>query len=218
MPSCLRVASCLRDSGVLEPVRFTLSFPAPLSHYVEVEAIYPTDGQSQITLMMPVWTPGSYLVREFSRNVEALTAADPNHAPLAVEKTRKNRWHVPTNGARSVAVHYRVYAHEMSVRTNWIDDRFALLNGAPTFITLLTTLNRPHEVRLVLPQGWSRSVSGMPAAPGKRCSRSETNDTTAMGTSTAIALRTTTHWSIRRSLWGILRSTNSVWLANSTIS
>jgi predicted metalloprotease with PDZ domain len=158
----------------LDPIRYTLSFPAPLSHYVEVEAIYPTDGQTQITLMMPVWTPGSYLVREFSRNVEALTAADPNHAPLPVEKTRKNRWRVQTNGARSIAVHYRVYAHEMSVRTNWIDDRFALLNGAPTFITLVTALNRPHEVKVVLPQGWSRSVSGMP--PGSAANTYRVSD------------------------------------------
>ncbi len=163
--ACICCAQPLH-AQTLEPVRYTLGFPAPLSHYVEVEAVYPTDGQSQITLMMPVWTPGSYLVREFARNIEALTAAGPSHAPLMVEKTRKNRWRVQTNGARSVAVHYRVYGHEMSVRTNWIDDRFALLNGAPTFITLLTTLNRPHEVRLVLPQGWSRSVSGMPPGSG----------------------------------------------------
>jgi predicted metalloprotease with PDZ domain len=161
----------------LEPVRYTLSFPAPLTHYVEVEATYPTDGQSEITLMMPVWTPGSYLVREYSRNVEALSATNSNRARLPVEKTRKNRWRVQTNGARSVAVHYRVYAHEMSVRTNWIDDEFALLNGAPTFITLLTALNRPHEVKLVLPTGWSRSVSAMPAGNAPDTYRAADYDT-----------------------------------------
>jgi predicted metalloprotease with PDZ domain len=134
-----------------------------MTHYVEVEAAYPTDGQPYIDLMMPVWTPGSYLVREYSRNVEALTATGTNREPLRVEKTRKNRWRAQTNGARSVGVHYRVYAHEMSVRTNWVDDEYALLNGAPTFITLLTTLNRAHEVRIVLPAAWSRSVSPMPA-------------------------------------------------------
>ena len=41
-----------------------------------------------------------------------------------------------------VSVRYRVYAHEMSVRTNWVDDEFALLNGAPTFITLLESPSR----------------------------------------------------------------------------
>jgi predicted metalloprotease with PDZ domain len=147
----------------LEPIRYTLSFPAPHTHYVEVEASYPTEGRPYIDLMMAVWTPGSYLIREYERHVEALTAADPARAPLAVEKTRKNRWRVATNGARTVWVRYRVYAHEMTVRTNWVDEEFAMINGAPTFITLLESPSRrAHDVRLVLPRAWAKSVSGMP--------------------------------------------------------
>ena len=53
-----------------DPIRYTLSFPAPQTHYVEVEATVPTGGRPQIELEMAVWTPGSYLVREFSRHVE----------------------------------------------------------------------------------------------------------------------------------------------------
>jgi predicted metalloprotease with PDZ domain len=161
----------------LEPIRYTLSFPEPLNHYVEIEATYPTGGQPSVELMMAVWTPGSYLVREYSRNVEALTATGDNRQPLEVEKTRKNRWRVQTRGARSIAVHYRVYAHEMSVRTNWVDDELALLNGAPTFITLVGGLNRPHDVRLVLPAAWSRSVSGMTAGSTPNSYRAGDYDT-----------------------------------------
>jgi predicted metalloprotease with PDZ domain len=157
----------------LEPIRYTLSFPAPYSHYVEVDATYPTEGRPQIELMMAVWTPGSYLVREYARHVEALTAADPARTALPIDKTRKNRWRIATNGARSVSVHYRVYAHEMSVRTNWVDDEMAVLNGAPTFITLLEPTSagtpagrspsrRAHEVRVALPRGWKRVLSSMP--------------------------------------------------------
>ena len=47
-----------------EPVRYTVSFPAPHTHYIDVEASYPTEGRPNIELMMAVWTPGSYLVRE----------------------------------------------------------------------------------------------------------------------------------------------------------
>ena len=131
-----------RVAQTLEPIRYTVSFPAPHTHYLEVEASYPTEGRPSIDLMMAVWTPGSYLIREYERHVEGLTAADPARAPLAVEKTRKNRWRVTTNGARTVWVRYRVYAHEMSVRTNWVDDEFAMINGAPTFITLLESPSR----------------------------------------------------------------------------
>ena len=150
------------------PIRYTVSFPALHTHYVEIEASIPTDGRAQVDLMMAVWTPGSYLVREYARHVEALAAADPARVPLRVEKTRKNRWRVTTNGAATVWLRYRVYAHELSVRTNWVDEEFALLNGAPTFVTLVESPSRRvHEVRVQLPRSWTRSFSGMPSGIGE---------------------------------------------------
>ena len=56
------------------PLRYTLTFPAPHTHYVEVEAHVPTDRHPVVELDMAVWTPGSYLVREYARNVEQVTA------------------------------------------------------------------------------------------------------------------------------------------------
>src|SRR5437762_9967969 len=57
-----------------EPIRYTLSFPAPQTHYVDVTATVPTGRRADVDLMMAVWTPGSYLVREYARNIEAVTA------------------------------------------------------------------------------------------------------------------------------------------------
>lgn len=50
----------------MDPIRYTVSFPAPQTHYVHIRAEYPTSGRSDLELSMAVWTPGSYLVREFS--------------------------------------------------------------------------------------------------------------------------------------------------------
>ena len=145
-----------------QPIRYTLSFPAPHTHYVEVEALVPTDGKPAIELMMAVWTPGSYLVREFSRHVESVTAESGGLARVVV-KTAKNRWRVATGGAPAVVVRYRVYGREMSVRTNFIESDFALLNGAPTFLTLADEQPpRPHEVLLKLPPSWQSSMTGLP--------------------------------------------------------
>ena len=145
-----------------EPIIYTLRFPAPHTHYVTVEASVPTGGRSHVELMMAVWTPGSYLVREFARHVEAVTAQTSLGEPLAVEKSRKNRWRISTGGADRIVVSYQVYGREMSVRTNWIEADFAILNGAPTFLTLADDDSaRPHDVTLELPTGWSRSLTGL---------------------------------------------------------
>jgi predicted metalloprotease with PDZ domain len=150
-----------------DPIRYALSFPAPQTHYVEVTATVPTARRADVELMMAVWTPGSYLVREFSRQVEAVTAAAPDGRALAVEKSDKNRWKVTTGGAATVTVKYRVYGREMSVRTNWIDAGFALLNGAPTFLTLADRAPRPHEVTITPAAGWKTSMTGMPEVAGR---------------------------------------------------
>lgn len=158
----LALASGLHGASMPEPISYTLRFPAPQTHYVDVEALVPTDGLPSVELTMAVWTPGSYLVREFSRNVESLSASTDKGEPLPAEKTAKNRWRIATRKAPRIAVRYRVYSREMSVRTNWIDADFALLNGAATFLTRAGAEERPHDVRLVLPEGWKVSVSPLP--------------------------------------------------------
>src|SRR5580765_4414570 len=149
-----------------EPIRYTLSFPAPQTHYVEVTASVPTGRRADVDLMMAVWTPGSYLVREYARNVEAVTASGPDGRALNVDKSKKNHWRIATGGAPTITLKYRVYSREMSVRTNWVEADFALLNGAPTFITLADLAPRPHEIIINPAAGWKRSVTALPALNG----------------------------------------------------
>jgi predicted metalloprotease with PDZ domain len=149
-----------------EPIRYTLSFPAPQTHYVEVTATVPTGRRADVDLMMAVWTPGSYLVREYARNVEAVTAAGPDGRALDVDKSKKNHWRIATGGAPSITLKYRLYCREMSVRTNWVESDFAMINGAPTFITLADLAPRPHEVIIIPAPAWKRSVTALPEMGG----------------------------------------------------
>jgi predicted metalloprotease with PDZ domain len=165
------------DAQGNDPIRYTIRFPAPHTHYMEVEAVYPTGGRPHIDLFMAVWTPGSYLVREYARHVENM-AAHAGGKPAAIEKTSKNRWRVTTGGAAAVTVNYRVYGREMTVRTNWIESAFAMLNGAPTFISLAGELSRSHEVRFELPPSWKGSATAlMPIAGQGHAYRAEDFDT-----------------------------------------
>ncbi len=150
-----------------EPIRYTLRFPAPHTHYVEVEGVYPTGGRPQVDLMMAVWTPGSYLIREYERHVEGVTATGAGGRALGAVKTAKNRWRVDTGGAAAVTVTYRVYGREMTVRNNWVEAGFAMVNGAPTFITLADRTPRPHEVRIDMPAAWKGSQTALPPIPGQ---------------------------------------------------
>jgi predicted metalloprotease with PDZ domain len=163
--TAMAAAADLPTTGNSDTVHYTVRFPAPQTHYVSVEAVLPTAGKTEVEVFMPVWTPGSYLVREFARNIEAISVTDPAGKALAFSKSRKNRWRVETVGAPEIRFSYLVYCREMSVRTNWVEDSFALLNGAPTFVTLVGGLAAPHDVRLELPPGWKTSITGLRDAP-----------------------------------------------------
>src|SRR5690606_24207100 len=119
------------------PIRHTLRFSDAAAHYLDVDAVFPTDGAASITVFMPVWTPGSYLVREYARNIVTLSASDPAGKTLSTEKSAKNRWQIQTGGADAVHVSYRLYCREINVRGNWVERDFAMINGAPTFLALV---------------------------------------------------------------------------------
>ena len=94
----LIVLLAIATSAAAQPraaIRYTLRFPAPQTNYLDVEAVVPTDGRSSVEMFMAVWTPGSYLIREYERNIEAVAATAGGRA-LQVDKTVKNRWRVTT--------------------------------------------------------------------------------------------------------------------------
>jgi predicted metalloprotease with PDZ domain len=147
---------------------YVIRFPAPERHLVEIEARATVPATGQLELLMAVWTPGSYLVREFARHLETISAEGPDGAPLAVVKTAKNRWRIEAPAGRRVAIRYRLYAHELTVRNNFVDPSFALLNGAPTFLVPAGSdgpAPGDFTVRLELPAGWRQVATALPAAP-----------------------------------------------------
>ena len=148
-----------------DSIRYKVSFPDARNHYLEVDAVYPVDGEDEIELLMAVWTPGSYLVREYSRHVEGLTARTAEGRRLEAPKISKNRWKIRTDGVSEIHLAYRVYCREMTVRSNWVEDDFAVLNGAPTFISMAGGEAFPHQVELNPPAHWKSSITGLAEDP-----------------------------------------------------
>jgi predicted metalloprotease with PDZ domain len=110
---------------------------------------------------MAVWTPGSYLVREYARHVEGLDA----DAPACAVKVRKNAWRVETRGAAQVVVRYRVYASELTVRTSHLDETHAFLVGASVFLGVEGHEELPVRVEIAAPRDW-RIATPLPLVDG----------------------------------------------------
>lgn len=123
------------------PITYELGMEEPQTHYFDVSLTINNpsesnalDASGKLLVKMPVWTPGSYLVREYARNVIDFDAVDQDGVKLIFDKINKNTWAVDAKKAKNVKVTYKVYAYEMTVRTSFLDDSHGYLNGASIFM------------------------------------------------------------------------------------
>lgn len=135
-------------------ISYTVTFPEAQAHYAEVEMNITGLHQKTLDLKMPVWTPGSYLVREFSKNVESFTA-EAKGKFIEAKKIRKNIWRINSEKLSSIKVRYKVYAFELSVRTSYIDASHGFLSCTGMFIYPDGMLHHPSTVHIVPYKGWT---------------------------------------------------------------
>ncbi len=161
------VAAQEARAGAQPEISFTVSMSKPHTHLLEVEMrLRASRLPAQVNLVMPVWAPGSYLIREFGRHVQDFAAADAQGGALRWQKTDKNTWRIETNGAKELRVNYQVYANELTVRTNDLNDRHANWNNVALLMYPEGQLNAPSTLRIV-PFGDWKVATGLPAVPGQ---------------------------------------------------
>lgn len=134
-------------------IRFQVSFTEPQAHYTNISMEIIGINQEQLELIMPVWAPGSYLVREFSKNVEGFKAMAAGKQ-IPHQKLRKNAWLVAAKNQSAITVFYRVYAFEVSVRTSFVDQSHAFLSPTGIFLYPEGMLNEPSEIQIVPSKNW----------------------------------------------------------------
>ncbi|QQT24533.1 M61 family metallopeptidase [Sphingobacterium spiritivorum] len=147
-------------------IAFQVSFSEPQAHYADIKMSVSNFNQDYIDVKMPVWTPGSYLIREYAKNLESFRAKDADDKPLAFEKLSKNTWRVFA-GKQDIHIDYRVYCFEVSVRTNFVDDTHAFIVPAATFFYIDGHLSHDSEVTLIPYQNWDKISTGLAAVQDK---------------------------------------------------
>ncbi len=157
-------------SNTAPKVHYNIKISDPKSHYAEVTMRIEELTAGNIDVYMPVWTPGSYLVREFAKNVESVQtrgftldeskmvfAEEPVNfgLPIAQTKLDKNTWRltIPKNIA-AVEFRYKVYCFELSVRTSFIDEDQALLNMASVLMTVKGSEHLGGDLDIDYPLRW----------------------------------------------------------------
>lgn len=133
-------------SSSAQKIAYTISMPKPQTHYFHVEMELTGFKEKELIVKMPVWAPGSYLVREFSKNVDLVRAYDVNGKVLKISKRSKNAWNIDKGSSSSFKVVYDVYSFELSVRTSFLDLSHGFISGSGVFMYMDNYKNLPGEL------------------------------------------------------------------------
>ena len=136
---------------------YTVSFDKVKSHYVTVDLTFDATGKDFVDFKVPVWTPGSYKVREFSNAFENVTAGDKE-----VKRINKNTWRIATSGASEVKLSYDVYSFTVSVRQSYADENYAFLHGVSAFGYLEGYEKEQITLSIVPYAGWNNVEVALP--------------------------------------------------------
>jgi predicted metalloprotease with PDZ domain len=111
-------------------------------------AVAAPDPEGQV-FTLPAWIPGSYMVREFARNIVRIRA-ESGGRPVELAKLDKHTWRAaPVAGP--LILHYEVYAWDLSVRAAHLDQSHGFFNGTSVFLRVLGQDAAPHQVDIQRP-------------------------------------------------------------------
>jgi predicted metalloprotease with PDZ domain len=146
---------------------FTVSMSKPWTHLLEVEMrLKWAQMPAKTEVVMPVWTPGSYLVREYARHVESFSAQGADGNGLAWRKINKNTWQIDSAGAKEIVIRYNVYANELTVRTSELNEDGAFITPPALLMYPQGQIKAASTVKIV-PYGDWRVATGLRKVAGQ---------------------------------------------------
>lgn len=156
-----KILSPIKPTSTMPLLVYTVGMPHPESHLFVVTLQIQQWSEPTLTLKMPVWTPGSYLVREYARHLQSFSAqgnSAVDRKKLAAgqtldwQKVAKNHWLVQTPDQTQITITYTVFANELTVRTNHLDTTHGYFNGAALFFYIPGREKEPIQVTIAPPK------------------------------------------------------------------
>lgn len=128
-------------------VNHFVSYPHNKQQYLQVRSEFPVS--SAVTeVIMPNWTPGAYIIKNFGANVDRISATSKDGTPLLLEQISKDTWRIQTQNVQHLIVEYEVYTPKLSVLASWVEPDFTLINGTSAFLYTLKTRLLPQTLSI----------------------------------------------------------------------
>ncbi|MEJ8847221.1 peptidase M61 [Variovorax rhizosphaerae] len=140
------VATQRREAPAL---RYRVECANPNAHLFAISLTIDSPAALQ-RVSLPVWIPGSYLVREFAKNLQKLSASQGRRT-LVIEQLDKHSWQIECTEGKPLVLRYEVCAYDHSVRTAWLDADRGFFNGTSLCLRVEGQEDNPHGIDIVAP-------------------------------------------------------------------
>lgn len=130
---------------------YQIAMPQPQMHLFEVKLTVSNWEGDVLDVKMPVWTPGSYLVREYVKHLQNFAATASDNRQLMATKISKHHWQIQTDNCTEIIISYRMFANELTVRTNHLDATHGYFNPAALCFYVPNYQHCPIEISIIPP-------------------------------------------------------------------
>lgn len=130
-------------------VHYEVAIPDVHTHLFHIRLTIAQPAAQQL-LQLPAWIPGSYMVREFSKHLQELQAQQEGSSPTLTQLD-KHSWQVSCRTDRPLTLCYRIYAHDQSVRTAFLNAQRGFFNGTSLFLRVPQAASQHHTVAIQPP-------------------------------------------------------------------
>ena len=138
---------------------YKISFPNAAAHLMEVEMRIPSPAPTEV-IAMANWTPGSYMIRDYAKNIETLGASIGGQ-PVPTQRLTKSQWQVETGG-KELTIRYRIYLNELSVRNGQVDASHAFFTPASALCYVPARIAGQHQVQVLPQAAWGTTSVALP--------------------------------------------------------
>ena len=153
-------------------LHYSLNLSQWQAHQFDVQLSIPAHSASSLTLSLPSWIPGSYMVRDFAKNIVSLSAKktaantlaaeSSTQSSVSIKKLDKQTWSIQTDGDACI-IDYTIYANDLSIRSAFINHEYAFINGTSAFLHIEEFEHLQHQLEItlddIIPSNWNAHTS-----------------------------------------------------------
>lgn len=126
----------------------------PSTHFVQIESRFQVNLQSVMYLQLPAWRPGRYELGNFAKNIKGFSVRTNTGTLVPFKKVSKDQWEIHTSGLEEIVVSYAYYANQPDAGACYLTEDLLYLNPVHCFLYEVNKLDVPHEVNLLISEGW----------------------------------------------------------------